>query len=188
MRYKGNVIGISQAKPNFMARWKDDKNRRCRQDHDATRHAKKREINIIPGRIRKTARSAQKLRGQWCRMIKDGKIVPVKCKQSKLWGYQRDKPLDQLTYTYRNGQWWSGNDDLIETVKFQADEPGLFEEEEEEKGEEKDMHTRLLESLLSGGGDFIVSDDDIPQAEERVSAAFTGETTTSPNMSRQIRT
>lgn len=103
------------------------------------------------GRMRTTPRSklAQKL--QTMRILINGKATQIKAFKTKLWGYEKNKTVNDLTWSYSDGQWISGDKHVIERVesvqhKIQPTEQidGTTLNEEIEK------NTSVLASLISG--------------------------------------
>lgn len=121
VKFKESVISIQTAKPDYKLRWTRDQ---ARPDPPPSKDALKRrygkprrEIDVIPGRIRKTPR--KKYRYMTFRIIIGSTKKIIKCPKKKLWGFLRDRKLDEVSWQYANGQWRDGNGDVIETVDFQ---------------------------------------------------------------------
>lgn len=71
---------------------------------------------IIRGRIRKTPRSKEKFKNQTLRILINGELRQIKAYKTKLWGYEKTKTVNDLTWTYSDGVWKSGDDHILERV------------------------------------------------------------------------
>jgi len=72
---------------------------------------------VIKGRHRKTPRAPEHFikRQQTMRILINGELKFSKCYKTKLWGFERNKSLNDLTYKFVNGVWRSGDNHIIDT-------------------------------------------------------------------------
>ena len=100
------------------------------------------------GRMRTTPRSklAQKL--QTMRILINGKPTQIKAFKTKLWGYEKNKTVNDLTWNYSDGKWISGDNHVLERVQ------SVHHKNEQAEGtdlkEEIEKNTSVLASFLSG--------------------------------------
>lgn len=100
------------------------------------------------GRMRTTPRSklAQKL--QTMRILINGKPTQIKAFKTKLWGYEKNKTVNDLTWSYSEGKWISGDNHVLERVE------SVPHKNEQAEGtdlkEEIEKNTSVLASFLSG--------------------------------------
>lgn len=118
--------------------------------------------DVIRGRIRKTPRSKTALKAQTLRILVNGTLKQFKAYKTKLWGMEKNKTLNDLTWKYVNGQWKSGDDHVIERFicsinGVQANNYGkdleTHEVNEPEVSNEKDKSLAVLSTML-GTYDF----------------------------------
>lgn len=155
--FKGTKMTINPAKPKYTEWLKQDQ---ARPNPDLSKDQLKRlysrsprDINEIPGRVRKDPR--KNIRKMTFRLTKkNGRKVFVTCSKKKLWGYKKDKAPDQLVWEYANGQWRDGNGDIIETVDvqqlLQQDGEGVSVDDAE-----LDRNMQILNDLFKDGDDSV---------------------------------
>lgn len=121
VKFKSSVLTIDAAKPDYQQRWAADK---ARKDPPLTKvdalrkyGKKRREIDVIPGRMRTTPR--KKYKYMTFRIFIGDKKIMLKCHKKKLWGIVKDKKFDEMIWRYSNRKWLDGNGDVIESVDFQ---------------------------------------------------------------------
>jgi nucleolar protein 8 len=171
--FKGSVLTVSPAKSDFIERWRLDKER---PDPLPNKDQRKRmyslpvqEDGVILGRERESKRD---WRRATIRFNKKGttKSVVLKCKKTKLWGYQKDKNLNSLVYEYIRGKWLDGSGDTVEVIRQEQ-----ANEEEDIKGDEKARNMRLLEEIFGGDEDWeiknIKENEDVMSWEDEDSNA-----------------
>lgn len=73
---------------------------------------------IIKGRIRKTPRPAAYFvrKEQTMRILINGELKQIKSYKTKLWGVEKNKTARDLTYSFHNNAWRSGDDHIVERV------------------------------------------------------------------------
>lgn len=121
VKFKGTVLAIETARPDYKERWATDNARRDpppSKDQLKRKYGKpRREVDIIPGKMRKTPRKRAKY--MTFRIQIGSKKTILKCPKKKLWGVMKNKKIDEMVWQYSHGQWKDGNGDIIETVDFQ---------------------------------------------------------------------
>lgn len=179
VKFKGSVLSIDAAKPDFQERWAVDKARKnppLTKTEALRKYGKKRrEIDVIPGRLRTTRR--KKYRYMTFRVFIGEKKIVVKSHKKKLWGIVKDKKFDEMIWRFSNRKWLDGNGDVIETVDFQPiqtktgvsliknddnDEHAVVKksaEEEEEEEAERQRNFDILEKMFGNA-----SKDYMPKA------------------------
>lgn len=73
---------------------------------------------VIRGRMRKTPRPAVYFvrKQQTMRILINGELKQFKCYKTKLWGVEKNKTVRDLTYSFHNNEWRSGDDHIVERV------------------------------------------------------------------------
>lgn len=132
---------------------------------------------VIRGRMRKTPRPTVYFvrKQQTMRILINGELKQFKCYKTKLWGLEKNKTARDLTYSFHNNEWRSGDDHIVERVhnvrvasdgKAQslkcgvdgdqalgygasASHPEAFEAEEVDFSQEKAKNASVLAKLLS---------------------------------------
>lgn len=173
VKFKGSKLKISIATIDYRAAWEKDsrrqdnkiKERRIREigaSKRADRISKKQEnpfdaALITKGRFRKTPRKGN-LKLMTVRVILNGRAKRIKCKISKLWGYDKNKKLTELTHRFIAGEWRDGNDHVVDRFTGKVvvlDEDGIKvyedkgEEIVEEIMDEKMKQNKILEAMLN---------------------------------------
>lgn len=135
VKFKGNMLKIDVAKPNWDVRWKLQHEQDLKEEplvvkqkqEQEWKHYKKVENikmswkdrkEIIPGRNRVEKRSRYQLRNSTFRVNVDGALKVYKLYQNKLWGYERDKTAKDLAYQYVNGKWWNNYNHIIDRLDY----------------------------------------------------------------------
>lgn len=177
VKYKGSKLVIDVAKESYQKEWQrhhDDKNLEEKKLDKILKQQweffkKIENINksftdrqeMIPGRLRKTPR--KDIKSMTFRVIINDTVKIIKPFKTKLWGYERNKKLRDLSYKFQNGVWKDGNDHVIERLSAiqlkqgnnvlriekinERDENLIINDEEEEK-EEQDKNNKVLASIL----------------------------------------
>lgn len=103
------------------------------------------------GRMRTTPRSKSALKLQTMRILINGKPTQIKAFKTKLWGYEKNKTVNDLTWNYSDGKWISGDNHVLERVEtvHHKNEPTVQTEGTTLK-EEIEKNTSVLASFLSG--------------------------------------
>lgn len=70
---------------------------------------------LINGRLRKTPRTADQFRQQTMRVLINGELKEIKSYKQKLWGIEKNKTLMDLTYSFSDGKWRSGDNHVVDT-------------------------------------------------------------------------
>ncbi|CCE78176.1 Piso0_000793 [Millerozyma farinosa CBS 7064] len=130
---------------------------------------------VILGRHRRTPRPASHFakREQTLRILINGELKRIRCYKTKLWGLEKNKCIDDMTWRFVNGSWRSGDNHVIEkidrskiksisnipsneetaqtnvVVDDNQDNEEYDEEEKEEVYEERKRNTDLLSSFIS---------------------------------------
>ncbi|OWB65160.1 hypothetical protein B5S30_g483 [[Candida] boidinii] len=185
MSWKGAKLVIDKAKPGFKSAWEKDsrredtkiKQRRIRERlvaKRAERIAHRDEVNynrnVIPGRMRVSKRKAD-FKKLLLKVNVKGVIKMIRCRKTKLWGFDKSRTTRDLVARFVNGEWRDGTDHVVDrlTVKkfIQHAQPhhvaDLFgfnmdqdkgevgkEDIDEDQHEEREKNNKLLESLLAG--------------------------------------
>lgn len=135
VKFKGNLLKIDIAKPDWKARWdlqhendlkEDIKIGKFNKEQEWKHYKKLENINmswkdqkeIIPGRYRKTERSRTQLRNPTFRVNVNGSLKVYKLYKNKLWGYERNKTVKDLAYQYINGKWWNNYNHIIDRLDY----------------------------------------------------------------------
>lgn len=73
---------------------------------------------LIKGRMRKTARPEVYFvrKQQTMRTLINGELKHIKSYKTKLWGVEKNKTARDLTYSFHNNAWHSGDDHIVERV------------------------------------------------------------------------
>lgn len=73
---------------------------------------------VIRGRMRKTPRPTVYFvrKQQTMRILINGELKQFKCYKTKLWGLEKNKTVRDLTYSFHNNEWRSGDDHIVERV------------------------------------------------------------------------
>lgn len=72
---------------------------------------------LIKGRHRKSPRPADHFikRQQTMRILINGELKQLKSYKQKLWGYEKNKTLQDLTFRFVDGKWRSGDNHIVDT-------------------------------------------------------------------------
>ncbi|KAF5208837.1 Nucleolar protein 8 [Clavispora lusitaniae] len=73
---------------------------------------------VVQGRIRRTPRPTAYFvrKQQTMRILINGELKQIKCYKTKLWGVEKNKTARDLTYSFHNNEWRSGDDHVVERV------------------------------------------------------------------------
>lgn len=179
-KFKGSTLTVAEAKPDWQARWAADQLRKDppMTEREAIRKYElpRREIDVIPGRERTVRRKNKNM--MTVRIFIGRRRKILQCPKKKLWGFMKEKKLDQLVAEYSHGKWRDHHGDIVETVDMKlrtqkklsqsstASIPSKTqtnneedEEEDEEMKEERDRNLNILQSMFEGGDN---NDNDIP--------------------------
>ncbi|GME79672.1 unnamed protein product [Ambrosiozyma monospora] len=172
-KFKASQLIISKAKPDFKQRWAIDsrrqdtniKQRQRRQKISDCRILRIKEGNLNPfkkslvirGRVRKTPRKID-LKKSTIRVNFKGTVKVIRCRKTKVWGYNKNKKLRDLVHHFAHGLWKDGNDHIIERLTKKVlvfDNTGVKvvessedEEQDEEENEELKKNDKILSSLF----------------------------------------
>lgn len=180
-KFKGSTLVIDVAKDDFEKRGEVDRARpgdkqEARLLKNQWEHYKKLENikmsfkdrqEIIKGRERKSRRKG--IKSMTLRVNFNGTLKVVKCKKTKLWGYEKNKKARDLVYRFLNGAWRDGNEHIVErlstiqlkqggnnlTIEVQRDDNQILEAAVDKEDEEMEMekNSKVLASIL-GKFDF----------------------------------
>ncbi|CUM65646.1 uncharacterized protein PRCAT00003294001 [Priceomyces carsonii] len=111
---------------------------------------------LIAGRHRRTCRSDLHLRKhQTLRILINGELKEVRCYKTKLWGVEKNKSVNDLTWQFEKGEWKSGNNHIIERAKTQNPSSQLsyhendsLSEDEGDPDEEMKKNKSILASMF----------------------------------------
>ncbi|KAK6458133.1 putative nucleolar protein required for 60S ribosome biogenesis [Scheffersomyces xylosifermentans] len=94
--------------------WTTPKNKPYAQQYSFTSGGSE----VIPGRHRVTKRPNWVFlkKQQTLRILVNGELKTFKCYKTKLWGMEKNKTVNDLTWKYSNGVWKSGDDHVVERV------------------------------------------------------------------------
>ncbi|CCD26149.2 Nop8p NDAI_0G03720 [Naumovozyma dairenensis CBS 421] len=135
VKFKGNVLKIDMAKPNWEETWK------LRHESDIKENVKKEKFNakqdwkhykklenislslkdhqeLMKGRMRKTPRKKSELRKITFRINVNGSLKVYKCYKTKLWGYERNKDLRDLVVKFVGNKWKNGFDHIVDKLDY----------------------------------------------------------------------
>lgn len=98
----------------------------------------------LEGRVRKTPRSKTAMRQQTMRISINGKATQIKAYKTKLWGYEKNRTVNDLTWNYANGVWTSGYNHVLERVE--GDKGAEYADTGDE---ERQKTTSVLASFMS---------------------------------------
>lgn len=102
---------------------------------------------LCSGRHRKTPRSKLAQRQQTLRILTNGKAVQIKAYKTKLWGYEKNKTVNDLTWNYSDGIWTSGYNHVLERTNLAVADKNFSKEILED---EMDRNNSVLASFLTG--------------------------------------
>ncbi len=186
VKFKGNILKVDEAKPNWETTWavqhakdlKEDIILNAKMKKKNWQHYKKMENvakswkdhkEVIAGRMREAPRKRSQLRNITFRINVNGSLKVYKCYKTKLWGYERNKELNDLVYKFTNNFWKNGYNHIVDrldysravkTVRFKnglkqltvsKDEnvcSGEMDSDENMSEEEKEKNNVILNDLL----------------------------------------
>ncbi|CAI4776965.1 ALI_HP2_G0046940.mRNA.1.CDS.1 [Saccharomyces cerevisiae] len=186
VKFKGNILKVDEAKPNWETTWavqhakdlKEDIILNAKMKKKNWQHYKKMENvakswkdhkEVIAGRMREVPRKRSQLRNITFRINVNGSLKVYKCYKTKLWGYERNKELNDLVYKFTNNFWKNGYNHIVDrldysravkTVRFKnglkqltvsKDEnvcSGEMDSDENMSEEEKEKNNVILNDLL----------------------------------------
>lgn len=130
-RFKGSKLSLQLANDDFQTRWKKDFKRQdtniaARKLRELTALKRSERINnkdvnpfelsrVCRGRMRKTPRK-EDLKNLTIRIKVGGRLKIIKCLKSKLWGYDKNRKIRDLTYRFVGGEWRDGNDHVVDRI------------------------------------------------------------------------
>ncbi|EJS41808.1 nop8p [Saccharomyces arboricola H-6] len=188
LKFKGNVLKVDEAKPSWETTWavqhtqdlKEDVVQSIKMKKKNWEHYKKMENvakswkdhkEVIAGRMREVPRKRGQSRNITFRINVNGSLKVYKCYKTKLWGYERNKELNDLVYKFTNNFWKNGYDHIVDrldyshaakTVRFENTLKQLTVSQDENTGnenmdsdeniseEEKEKNNDILNDLLKG--------------------------------------
>lgn len=188
VKFKGNILKVDEAKPNWETTWalqhakdlKEDIILKMKMKKKNWQHYKKMENvakswkdhkEVIAGRMREEPRKRSQLRNVTFRINVNGSLKVYKCYKTKLWGYERNKELNDLVYKFTNNFWKNGYNHIVDrldysraakTVRFKNGLKQLTVSQDENTGneemdsdehmseEEKEKNNVILNDLLKG--------------------------------------
>lgn len=190
-KFKGSVLTINQAKPDWTQRWAQDQarpNPRPTRDQCIRKYeTPNREIDIIPGRMRTVKRKYRSDKKMTVRIWFGDRLKKTwNLPKKKLWGMMKERKLEHLVHDYSHGKWRDGNGDIVEVVDFSVkpwskstpssksfdltmkakDEE--LEDGDEEAREERERNENILQSMFgASAGDIpapmqLDSDEEFP--------------------------
>ncbi|CAI1734457.1 hypothetical protein SEUBUCD646_0O00200 [Saccharomyces eubayanus] len=188
VKFKGNILKIDEAKPSWESSWAVQHAKDLEENIVQTikvkkknwEHYKKMENvakswkdhkEVISGRMREVPRKRAQSRNITFRINVDGSLKVYKCYKTKLWGYERNKELNDLVYKFTNNFWKNGYDHIVDrldyshaakTIRFsnglkqltvsQSENAGsgTTDSDENVSEEEKEKNNDILNGLLKG--------------------------------------
>ncbi|EDO15303.1 hypothetical protein Kpol_1038p9 [Vanderwaltozyma polyspora DSM 70294] len=135
LKFKGNILRIDLAKPDWQTAWNQQNEKDLKDDLKLSKfnakqnwkHYKKLENidkswidrkQVISGRMRETPRPKAQLRNITFRVDVNGSLKVYKCYKNKLWGYDRDKDIKDLSYKFIAGKWRNGYDHIVDRLDY----------------------------------------------------------------------
>lgn len=135
VNFKGNVLRVDIAKPNFQDSWKlqhekdihDNIKKQKLIDKRSWEHHKKLENismswidhkEVMKGRMRKIPRNKRDFSKITFRIDVEGSLKVYKCYKTKLWGYERNKELGDLVYKFTGNKWRNGFDHIVDKLDY----------------------------------------------------------------------
>ncbi|CCE61113.1 hypothetical protein TPHA_0A00280 [Tetrapisispora phaffii CBS 4417] len=135
LKFKGNLLKIDIAKPDWQHQWKLQREKDAKDNLKLEKVAKKKDwefykkienVNktwkdrrdVMDGRIRKTPRTKQTKRNVTFRIDVNGSLKVYKCYKTKLWGYEKNKELQDLVYKFVGSKWRNGNDHIVDKLDY----------------------------------------------------------------------
>lgn len=131
VNYKGAKLSVEVARPDFKEQSEIDRNRsdnkvrgrerraflaRKRQERIELSHENPfKTAEVISGRMRKSVRKRNP-KDATMRVEVGGKLVVAGGHKQKLWGYDKNKPLDGLSSEFKRGKWRDASGRTIEKV------------------------------------------------------------------------
>lgn len=189
VKFIGNVIKIDLAKPDWQEAWKlqnesDKKDETKLLEKLAKKdweHYKKLEnINkdwkdlkqIIPGRLRKTPRKRSDLRNATFRINVDGSLKVYKCYKNKLWGYERNRQVQDLSFKFINGKWWNDFNHIVDKLDYSRSKSFsskfvIHDKIEQAKKEKTNLVVDSNEEKLIPGAYDVDNEEDIDDKIEK---------------------
>lgn len=188
VKFKGSTLTIAEARPDWQARWEADQARPdpplSRSDAIRKFERPRREVDVIPGRERTVPRRNKHTMTVRVFIGKRKKILH--CTKKKLWGFMKEKKLDDLVAEYSHGKWRDHHGDIIETVDLKlktskkstaSTSTGIKEkaqvvgsdddgDEDEEMKEERNRNLNILQTMFGAGDDDSKNDDRLPAPME----------------------
>ncbi|CAI4052473.1 hypothetical protein SUVZ_15G0130 [Saccharomyces uvarum] len=188
VKFKGNILKIDEAKPSWESSWAVQHAKDLQENIVQTikmkkknwEHYKKMENvakswkdhkEVISGRMREVPRKRGQSKNITFRINVDGSLKVYKCYKTKLWGYERNKELNDLVYKFTNNFWKNGYDHIVDrldyshaakTIRFSNGLKQLTVSQSENAGdgntdsdenvseEEKEKNNDVLNGLLKG--------------------------------------
>ncbi|CCH43267.1 Polyadenylate-binding protein 1-B [Wickerhamomyces ciferrii] len=128
VNYKGSKLVIDIAKENFESRWEKDHNRpnefiqakNIKKQYEFWKKLQninktfKDQQEIIHGRMRNQRK--KDFKKMTFRVKFNGETKIIRCFKTKLWGYEKNKPLRDLVYKFSHNVWKDGNDHIVERL------------------------------------------------------------------------
>lgn len=188
VKFKGSVLSIAAARPDWRERWAEDHKKQSGPVPLTSDQAKrlyepaKREIDVIPGRMRTTPRRYRADKRMTVRILFGDRVKRIAyLPKKKLWGMMKGRELQHLVSGYSHGKWTDGNGDVVEVVDFSikpygtktasTDGKGIplpgaaggavagvnaqgDEDEDDELKEERERNLNILQGMFDGADDL----------------------------------
>lgn len=169
VKFKGSVLSVAVARPDWRERWAEDHKRQAGPAPLTPEQAKrlyepaKREIDVIPGRMRTAPRRYRGDKRMTVRILFGDRVKKIAyLPKKKLWGMMKGRELEHLVAGYSHGKWTDGNGDVVEVVDFSVKPFGAKRASAGADG--KGIPSRTGGSAVVGGqindGDDDENDDD----------------------------
>lgn len=148
VNFKNSRLRIDVLKPDYIERCAQDRERPNLKLDDILKREKIALVRqnrilhgidelVIKGRLRKTKRKNLKMMTVRCFL--NGKLITLKSRKSKLWGYDKTKKLRDLTWIFDKDSWKDGNLHIKEKVSLKNSPVDLVKANAEEAGEVDDV-------------------------------------------------
>ncbi|CCH62718.1 hypothetical protein TBLA_0I00580 [Henningerozyma blattae CBS 6284] len=135
VKFKENLLKIDTAKPDWKESWSKQHDQdlkinmikeRLQKEKEWKFHKKLENISmswkdhrdVMNGRIRKTPRQKSQLRNITFRIDVNGSLKVYKCYKIKLWGYEKNKDLRDLVYTFIDKKWRNGSNHIVDRLDY----------------------------------------------------------------------
>jgi nucleolar protein 8 len=175
VKFKGSVLSVAPARPDWRERWAEDHKRQAGPAPLTPEQAKrlyepaKREIDVIPGRMRTAPRRYRGDKRMTVRILFGDRVKKIAyLPKKKLWGMMKGRELQHLVSGYAHGKWTDGNGDVVEVVDFSVKPFGIKKASTDGKGiPSRAAAGGAVAGAAQGQGDDEDEDDELKEERER---------------------